>query len=301
MIETRLLVYYLAVCRELNITRAAESLYISQSTLSKQMQDLERQIGKTLFLRQRQGLVLTDEGIYLRDRAKEIVTLLEQTETALTSEEETIFGDVSIGCGETVAMDIIAGLVEEFHMDHPKVVFHFFSGDADAVTERIDKGLCDMGLLLGPMRQERYDYLALHEKDVYGLLMRADDPLTAQEAVNIDQLKTLPIIMADQMFVGHQDIDWFGHDSSVLPIVATINLVYNATFLVEHGVGYGFTLDRLVNTHGRNLTFRPITPELAVDLYIVTKKYQAFSPAVKAFYDRLREYCRKKAENGAPE
>lgn len=296
MIETRLLVYFLAVARELNITKAAESLFLSQSTLSKQMQELERQLGKQLFLRGGRKLTLTDDGVYLRDRAQEILTLMEQTENALAGENKSLNGDLTIGCGETIAMDVIGGMMADFQRQHPDVKLHTFSGDADAVRERIDKGLCDMGLLLGPMRQERYDYLNIYTKDIYGLLMRDDDPLAAQDEINIDQLKSLPIILADQTFYGHQDLDWFGRDESVLQVVATYNLIYNATFLVEHGVGYALTLAGLVNTAGRPLAFRPITPELSLDLYIVTKKYQTLSSAARAFHDQLKAYSRQRAE-----
>ena len=286
MIETRLLTYFLAVAREESITRAAESLFLSQSTLSKQMMELEEKLGKQLFLRGKRKVTLTEEGVFLRDRAKEILSLLENTETALRTENGKLMGDLSIACGETVAMDRIAGWMADFHARHPEVKLHIFSGDADAVLERIDKGLADMGLLLGPIRQEKYEYLDLHQKDIYGLLMPANCPLAEQESVNIDQLKTLPMIIADQTFFGHQDLDWFGEDA--LRVVATYNLIYNATYLVEHRVGYALCLDQLVNTRGRSLTFRPISPELSVELYIVAKKYQTRSPAARVFYEEIR-------------
>lgn len=290
MIETRLLHYFLAVAREQNITKAAQELFISQSTLSRQMMDLEKQLGKQLFIRGKRKVTLTEDGIFLRNRAHEIMKLLENTETALHTDTENLSGDIFIGCGETVTMDTIAGMMAEFHEQYPEVKLHTYSGDADAIMDRIDKGLSDMGLLLGPMLQEKYDYLNLHQKDIYGLLMPGDCELAKQETINIDQLKTLPMILADQTFSGHQDLDWFGEDA--LNVVATYNLIYNATFLVEHGVGYALCFDRLVNTSGRNLAFRPITPELSVGLYIVTKKYQTFSPAAKAFYGKIKQ-CRK--------
>ena len=292
MIETRLLHYFLAVAREENITKAAQSLFVTQSTLSKQMMDLENQLGKQLFIRGKRKITLTEEGLFLRSRAREILELMENTENALHQDQQTLSGNVSIGCGETVAMDIIAGLLEAFHKQYPDVVLHTYSGDADAILERIDKGLADMGLLLGPIRQEKYEYLQLRQKDVYGLLMPKDCPLASQSSINIDQLKSLPIILPDQTFCGHQDLDWFGTDQSVFHVVATYNLIYNATYLVEHGIGYALSLDRLVNTKGRNLTFRPISPELSLDLYIVTKKYQSFSPAAKIFYEQLQAYSR---------
>lgn len=288
MIETRLLTYFLAIAREQSITRAAESLFVTQSTLSRQMMDLERQIGKQLFLRGNRKITLTEEGKFLRSRAQEILELMENTEEALKTDDEHLTGDISIACGETIVMDWFAELFAEFRRDFPEVKFHTHSGDADTVLERLDKGLADMGLLLGPIRQEKYEYLGLHRKDVYGLLMRSDDPLAAQEAINIDQLKTLPLIMAEQTFSGHQEMEWFGTDNSVLNIVATYNLIHNATYLVARGVGYALCLDKLVNTADRNLAFRPITPELAVNLYLATKKYHTFSPAARKFYERLQ-------------
>lgn len=296
MIESRLLHYFLAVAREESITRAAESLFITQSTLSKQMMELERQIGKKLFERGNRHITLTQEGEYLRDRAQEILTLMEKTESALRAEEQDLSGDITIACGETIVMDQFARLFAAFHEKYPKVRFHIQSGDADAVMEKLDKGLADMGLLLGPIRKEKYAYLNLHRKDRFGLLIPEDCALAAQEVVNIDQLKALPLIMAEQTFSGHQDLEWFGTDESVLPVVATYNLITNATFLVERGIGYALCLDRLVNTEGRNLTFRPIVPELSVDLFVVTKKYQTFSPAVRVFLEMLRDSLTQDSE-----
>lgn len=289
MIETRLLHYFLAIARERNITRAAETLHVTQSTLSKQMMDLEKQLGKQLFIRGKRQLTLTEEGEYLRNRAQEAMEILDSTESVFRTDQDILGGHVSIGCGETIAMDHVAGVLADLHARYPEVKLHIHSGDADTVLERLDKGLIDMGLLLGPLRQERYDYLNIHEKDVFGLLMPKDCELARQEVVNIDQLKSLPMIMAEQTFSGHQELEWFGSDYSVMNVVATYNLIYNATFMVEHGIGYALCLDRLVNTQGRNLAFRPITPELSVDLYIVTKKFQTLSPAAKVFLQMLME------------
>lgn len=290
MIETRLLYYFLAIAREQNITKAAESLFVTQSTLSKQMMDLEKQLGKQLFIRGKRKLTLTEEGTYLRNRAQEILELIDNTESAFRTDAKTLSGDISIGCGETAVMDMIANQLAQFHNQHPDIKFHFHSGDADTVLERLNKGLVDMALLLGPIRQEKYDYLNLHQKDNFGLLMPSNCELALQQSVSIDQLKTLPMILAEQTFSGHQQLEWFGSDYSAMNVVATYNLIYNATFMVEHGIGYALCLDRLVNTEGRNLTFRPILPELSVDLHIVTKKYQTFSPAVKVFLDQIKNY-----------
>ncbi|MDO4543150.1 MAG: LysR family transcriptional regulator, partial [Clostridia bacterium] len=220
MIETRQLHYFLAIAREQNITKAAESLYVTQSTLSKQMMDLERQLGKQLFIRGKRKLTLTEEGHFLRNRAQEIMELLNNTESVFRADEDILGGRVTIGCGETIAMDYIAGLLADFHKRYPDVTLHTHSGDADSVLERLDKGLVDMGLLLGPIRQEKYDYLNIHQKDVFGLLMPKNCALAEQETVNIDQLKSLPMIMAEQTFSGHQELEWFGSDYSVMNVVA---------------------------------------------------------------------------------
>lgn len=289
MIETRLLHYFLAVAREQTITRAAETLHLTQSTLSKQMMDLERQLGKQLFIRGKRRLTLTEEGNFLRHKAQEILELIGSTESAFHTEGEILSGDITIGCGETAAMDRIAAVYQAFHRQHPEVRLHTFSGDAESVLERLDRGLVDMGLLLGPIRQERFDYLNIHQKDTFGLLMPRDCPLAGQDAIGVEQLGSLPLILSKQTFSGRQELDWFGVDSSALSVVATYNLIYNATFLVERGIGYALCLEGLVNTQGRDLTFRPIEPELSVGLYIATKKYQTFSPAVKAFLEQVRE------------
>ncbi len=289
MIETRLLHYFLAIAREQNITKAAESLFVTQSTLSKQMMDLEKQLGKQLFIRGKRKITLTEEGTFLRNRAQEILELIDNTESAFRTNNNALGGDITIGCGETAVMDVITQQFADFHRQYPDVKFHTHSGDADMVLSRLDKGLVDMGLLLGPIRQEKYDYLNIRQKDTFGLLMPQDCELASQKTIPIEQLKTLPLILAEQTFLGHQELEWFGFDYSKMNIVATYNLIYNATFMAERGIGYVLCIDKLVNTRGRNLTFRPIVPKLSVDLYIVTKKYQTFSPAAKAFLEQLKK------------
>ena len=288
MIETRLLHYFLAIAREQNITRAAETLHVTQSTLSKQMMDLETQLGKQLFIRGKRKLTLTDEGNFLRNKAQEILELMENTESVFKSNCDDLCGDITLACGETASMDFIIEIFRKLHEQYPDVKFHIHSGDADSVMERLDKGLADMGLLLGPIKQEKYAYLNLHQKDIFGLLMPKNCELANQKFIRMEQLKSLPLIFSEQTFSGHQELEWFGADYRTMNIIATYNLIYNATFLVEKGIGYAMCLDRLVNVKNRNLTFRPITPDLSVDLYIVTKKYQVFSPAVKIFLEMLK-------------
>lgn len=290
MIETRLLYYFLAIAREQSITKAAETLHVTQPTLSKQMMELEAQLGKQLLIRGKKKITLTEEGAFLRAQAQEMVNLMEKTESAFRADEEIIGGDIYIGCGETPAMEFITELFKEIQTDYPGIHFHIYSGDADAVLERLDKGLLDAGLLLGPMQQEKYDYINIFKSDIYGLLMPRDCSLAEKQTVSVADLYNIPLIFSAQTYAGHQRLEWFGVDYDSLNIVATYNLIYNATFMVEQGMGYAFCLGNLVSTDGnRNLAFRPFSPDLKIDLFIVTKKYQTFSPAAKIFLSYLRE------------
>ncbi len=288
MIETRLLHYFLAIAREQNITHAAETLHVTQSTLSKQMMDLESQLGKQLFIRGKRKLTLTDEGNFLRNKAQEILELIENTESAFHSSDNNISGDITIACGETVAMDFITEIFHKLYKQHPNVKLHIHSGDADTVSERLDKGLADIGLLLGSVKREKYDYMHIRKKDIFGLLMPKECELADQKVIPIATLQHLPLIISEQTISGNQELEWLGTDYRSFNIVATYNLIYNAVFLVEKGIGYALCLDGLVDTKNRNLTFRPIKPELSVELYVVTKKYQTFSPAVRAFLEILK-------------
>lgn len=284
MIETRLLYYFLAIAREQSITKAAETLHVTQPTLSKQMMELEAQLGKQLLIRGKKKITLTEEGAFLRAQAQEMINLMEKTESAFKADEEIIGGDIYIGCGETPAMEFITELFKEIQTDYPGIHFHIYSGDADAVLERLDKGLLDAGLLLGPMQQEKYDYINIFKSDIYGLLMPRDCSLAEKQTVSVADLYNIPLIFSAQTYAGHQRLEWFGVDYDSLNIIATYNLIYNATFMVEQGMGYAFCLGNLVSTDGnRNLAFRPLSPDLKIDLFIVTKNTRHFHRQRKSF------------------
>ncbi|HIY83575.1 MAG TPA: LysR family transcriptional regulator [Candidatus Rubneribacter avistercoris] len=290
MIETRLLRYFLAVAREQSITRAAAALHVTQPTLSKQMMDLERQLGVQLLVRGKKQVTLTDEGTYLRARAQEMIDLMERTEAALRSEEGTLGGDVYLGCGETRVMEFVADVFARLRAGFPEMRLHLHSGDAEEVMKRLDEGLLDFGLLLGPLHRDKYDYLDLGMRDTYGLLMPADCPLAERGSVTLDDLKQVPLIFPNQPYSGHQRLDWFGADFDALHIVATYNLLTNATFLVERGLGYAFCIDGLVDArNARGLAFRPVEPALTLDACIAAKRHRTLSPAAKLFLERLRK------------
>lgn len=289
MIETRLLRYFLTIAREQNITRAAEVLHVTQSTLSKQMMELEAQLGRQLLIRGKRQVTLTEEGQFLRKQAQEIMELMDKTESAFSAGDSIIGGDIYLGCAETQAMSKIAEVFQSIHTGYPGVQFHIFSGDAETVMERLDKGLLDIGILQDPAVYERFEYTRLRLKDVFGLLMPRNCRLAEKEAITLDDLDDLPLIFSQQTHHSMERTSWFGRKYEQYRIVATYNLLYNATHLVEQGIGYAFCLDGLADTNGRNLTFRPFVPPLEVNLVAVSKKYQPFSPAAKIFMERLKK------------
>lgn len=292
--EIRVLRYFLAVAREGNITAAANFLHLTQPTLSRQIKDLETELGTQLLVRKSHNVTLTPEGMRFRKRAEEIISMVDKTEAEFTSAENTISGDIYIGGGETRAMLEVAEIIRELRDSYPDIHFHLYSGNASDVTERLDKGLLDFGILIQPADISRYNYINLSEKDVWGVIMPKSSPLARKERIKKEDLLDLPLICSRQVLSPHRSengfADWFGADFDKLDIVATYNLLYNAAIMVEAGVGYAVTLDRLVNTSSNSsLCFRPLTPTLESGLSIIWKKYQVFSPAAELFLNRLKD------------
>ena len=250
--ELRVLRYFLAVAREGSMTGASRTLHVTQPTLSRQLQDLEDELGRQLFIRGSHSLTLTAEGMLLRKRAEEILEMVHKTESEFSSMGETIAGDIYIGGGETEAMRQIARLTREIRRDYPEVRFHIFSGNAEDVTERLDKGILDFGLLIQPVDILKYDSINLPDKVTWGVVMRKDSPLAKKQVVTQQDLLDLPLICSRQVVqrLGQRNeySDWFAETGERLNIVATYNLIYNAALMVEEGVGYAIALDRLVNT-----------------------------------------------------
>lgn len=286
--ELRVLRYFVAVAREESITGAAESLHVTQPTLSRQLMELEEELGKKLFIRGSRKLTLTDEGVLLRKRAEEIIELVEKTETEIITSDEIINGDIYIGGGETDAMRTIAQTAKKLQKEYPNIRYHIFSGNADDVTERLDKGLLDFGILIEPADIKKYEYIKLPATDIWGLLMRKDSPLASCDTIKPENLLNIPLLCSRQSMVGKEISEWIDLDYDKLNIVTTYNLVYNASLMVEEGIGYALSLDKLVNTTGNSvLCFKPLEPKLEVGLNIVWKKSQIFSKAAKKFLERL--------------
>lgn len=288
--DIRHLRYFLAAAREESITGAAQSLHITQPTLSKQLMELEDELDKQLFIRGNRRLTLTEDGMLLRKRAQEIVYLMDKTVTDLASDDEQITGNVYIGAGETDAMRIIARVVKQLKDTYPGLCFHLYSGNADDVTDRLDKGLLDFGILIEPADIRKYDYIRMPVTNTWGVLMRCDSPLASHKYIVPNDLTDMPIIVSRQTMIQNELSGWFGSDIENMNIAATYNLVYNASLMVDEGVGYALCLDKLVKMTGDScLVFRPLEPTLETGFSIVWKKYQVFSKGTKLFLNTLQD------------
>ena len=292
--ELRVLKYFLTIAREGSITGAANSLHLTQPTLTRQIQELEKELGQKLLVRGKYKVTLTPEGMILRKRAQEIVDMVEKTEAEFQAITDTISGEVYIGGGESDCMKYIAEIIKEIQADYPDIKFHISSGNAEDVTEKLDKGLLDFGVLIQPVDLSKYDNLPLPDKDVWGVIMRKDSPLAKKNYIELEDLKGLPLINSRQAIrktsSKNEFIEWFHGEFENMNTVATINLVYNAAVMVKAGIGYAITLDKLVDTSSESdLCFRALKPRLESGLDIVWKKYQVFSPAAKLFLDKLHE------------
>ncbi len=288
--DIRVLQYFLAVAREESITKAAESLRMTQPPLSRQLKDLEDELGKKLLIRGSKKVTLTEDGILLRKRAEELVDLMEKTRAELTCSDENISGDIHIGCGETEGLTFLAQAACDLQQKHPLIHYHIYSGDAGRVLERLDKGLIDFGLLVGNVDINKYDYIKLPLKDIWGVLMRKDSPLAKKDVVTSEDLRDKPLIISHQTSANSEMFTWFKTDIAKLNIVATYDLVYNASLFVKKGFGYVISLDKLINTTGdSDLCFRPLYPALEAGLCIIWKKYQVFSRASETFLRQIQK------------
>ncbi|PIT37877.1 LysR family transcriptional regulator [Snodgrassella alvi] len=288
--DIKVLRYFLALTREESITAAADYLHLTQPTLSRQLIELEEELGCTLFIRGRRRITLTEEGIHLRQRAEQILELVHKTESEFHHLDKSLHGDIYIGCGETDALRPVVEVIKMMQKDYPRIRFHIFSGNANDVTERLDKGLLDFGVLIDPARVDKYDSICLPQKDRWGVLMRKDNALAERDFIQPQDLWGLPLIMSRQKYVSNSIASWIKKDYDQLNVVATYNLIFNAALLVEQNVGYALCLDKLINTSGDSVfCFRPLHPLLEVDVNIVWKRFQLFSKVSMLFLQRLKE------------
>lgn len=285
--ELRVLQYFLAVAREQSISGAAEFLHLSQPTLSRQIKDMEKELGKQLLIRGNRRITLTEEGMILCKRAEEIMELVKKTESEITLSDESIAGDIYIGAGESNSVGYIAKAANALRREYPLVHFHIESGDAQTVYEQLDKGLIDFGLLFGNIDLTKYNSISLPTKDAWGVLMPKDSELAKKDVITPNDLIKEPLIVSRQGITRGELQNWFKLPEEKLNVVATYNLLYNASLLVEEGVGYALCLDKIINTSNCNLCFKPLYPKLEVSMSIVWKKHQVFSKASNKFLDLI--------------
>ena len=284
--ELRVLRYFLAVAREENITRAAALLHVTQPTLSRQLMQLEAELGVKLFRRSQYRVILTEDGMLLRRRAQEIVELADKAERELRHHGEELTGEVSIGCGETAGMTFLSRHIREFRTLHPQVQFRIYSANADDVKERIEKGLLDMGLLTEPVDIGRCAFLRMPQKDRWGVLLPKGHPLAQKSGVTPNDLLGIPLLISGRETVRNELAGWFGDVCEKIEIAATYNLILNAANMVKNGVGAAlcFDLDNISDA----LAFVPLLPGLETGTVLAWKKEQRCSPAAGQFLDLIK-------------
>lgn len=288
--ELRVLQYFLAVAREQSISGAAESLFLSQPTLSRQLKELEEQLGKQLFIRGNRRITLTEEGMILRKRAEEIMELVKKAEDEISQSDDALAGDITIGTGETDGVRFLAKATKALQEQYPLIRLHIVSGDKASVIENLDRGLIDFGLVFGEIDSSKYEYIRLPYKDKWGVLMRRDSPLAEKETVTAEDLADKPLILSRQAFQNREFEELFSWEQEKLTITATYNLLFNGSLMVEEGMGYALCLDRIINVSGEsNLCFRPLSPEIYAHMSILWKKYHVLTRATEKFIQKLQE------------
>ena len=285
--ELRVLKYFLIVAREENITRAASLLHITQPTLSRQLMQLEDELGVTLFRRRNHSIVLTEDGMLLKRRAQELVSLSEKTVQELSHKEQNLSGEIAIGCGETRSMLFLAEQIRTFQQKYPQVQFHIHSAIADDIKERIEKGTLDAGLLTEPVDIGKYEFLRMPLKEQWGVLVQKDSELSAKAAIYPEDLVGTPLLMVKRELVKNELASWFGACYEKIQIAATYNLIVNAATMVKSGVGAALCFDFGMHFY-EDLCFVPLTPRLETGSVLVWKKNQMMSAVVSHFISHVR-------------
>lgn len=289
--DIRVLRYFLTVAREKSFSRAAEALYLSQPTLSRQIRELEEELGVQLLIRTNRNIRLTQEGHRLRQRAQEIADLMDKTQEEFAAPQGEVSGEITIGCGETQIMREVAKVAIPLQQEHPGIRFNLYSANADDVSEKLDQGLVDFGLMFEPFDIRKYDTLLLPFADTVGFLMQESHPLAGKKHIRRADLEGVPLIVPRQGQMLSPSVSLMGpYDLSRLNIVCYYNLIFNAAVMVEQGMGVALCLDHLVDTtEHTGLTFRPLWPPLENRLHLAWKKYGVFPPAAELFLRRMRE------------
>ena len=290
--DIRVLRYFLTVAKEESFSRAADALYLSQPTLSRQIREMEEELGVQLLIRTNRNVRLTQEGQRLRKRAQEIVDLMDKTQEEFATLEGEVAGEIAIGCGETQIMREVAKVAIPLQQEHPGIRFNLYSANADDVSEKLDQGLLDFGLMFEPFDIRKYDTLMLPFSDTIGFLMQKSHPLAKKKSIRMEDVTGVPLILPRQGQFTSPSASLMNGDFDInrLNVVCYYNLLFNAAVMVEQGMGIAFCLDHLADTtEHTGLTFRPLYPPMANRLRLAWKKYQIFSPAAELFLKRMKQ------------
>lgn len=287
--EIRVLRYFLEAAREGNITKAAGRLHISQPTLSRQLKELEEELGKKLFIRSNYSIKLTDEGMLLRKRAEDILDMVDKTTDEFKSLDDINGGDIHIGCAESDNIKYFSRIMKKIQEKYPRIRCHFYSSSTDAVNERIERGLLDFAIIVQEVDLSKYNYLKMPSSDTWGLIMRKDSPLAQKPFIQPDDLLGRPLICSRQSMTEEMQ-KWLGEMLDKLNIIATYDLLFNASVMVREGLGYALGFDNIINTGQESpLCFRPLNPALKSPMYIIWKKYQVFTPVASVLLEEMKK------------
>lgn len=288
--EIRVLRYFLAIAREENMTRAAKYLHVTQPTLSKQIKQLEEEIGKKLFIRSNYSIKLTDEGLLLRKRAEDILSMVDKTMEEFQALDDITGGDIYIGAAESKSFSYFATVAKDLQLQYPNVKFHLYSGNTEVIAERLDRGLLDFAIIVQEVDLSKYNYIKIPTSDTWGVIMRKDSPLAKKEYITIEDLIDLPLIVSRQGITEDYP-KLFKEKLDQLHIVATFDLIYNASVMVKEGFGYALSFDKIVDTsENSELCFRVLKPELKTNMYIIWKKYQVFTPIAEKLLSKMQQH-----------
>lgn len=294
--ELKTLKYFVMIVREQNISKAAERLYLTQPTLTKQMQELENELGAKLFERGKRKITLTEDGLFLYKKAQEIIDLETITKNSFQNKDKKINGEISIACGETYAMNYLLEIYKKIHRANPLITISLFSGNDEDVREKLNNGLAEFALFIGLTNLDNYNFIKLPLNETWGLLMNKNSQLAKKETIKSEDLSNLPLLVSRQVYRANELSGWLNKDLSKLNIIGTYNLLYNASLMVKEDSVYAITIDKLLKDDNK-VIFKKFEPELTSNIYFAWKKYQVLSKAGQLFIDELNKKIENKNTN----
>lgn len=294
--ELKTLKYFVMIVREQNISKAAERLYLTQPTLTKQMQELESELGVKLFERGKRKITLTEDGLFLYKKAQEIIDLETITKNSFQNKDKKINGEISIACGETYAMNYLLKIYKKIHEENPLITISLFSGNDEDVREKLNNGLAEFALFIGLTNLDNYNFIKLPLNETWGLLMNKNSQLSNKETIKSEDLSNLPLLVSRQVYRANELSGWLNKDLSKLNIIGTYNLLYNASLMVKEDSVYAITIDKLLKDDNK-VVFKKFEPELTSNIYFAWKKYQVLSKAGQLFLDELSKKIENESKN----